>query len=62
MYRRADCVPRIKDLSDLGVLTDEAMTELSLYIQDTRNPIVRRVGLLNGHCTAVNVIWTGLVL
>ena len=62
MYQQASCLQRIKDLKDLGVLSDEAIIEVSEYLQERRNPIIRRAGILNGHCAAVNVIWTGLLL
>ena len=62
MHQQASCLQRIKDLKDLGVLSDEAILEVSEYLQERRNPIIRRAGILNGHCAAVNVIWTGLVL
>lgn len=62
MHQQASCLQRTKDLKDLGVLSDEAILEVSQYLQEKQNPIVRRVGILNGHCAAVNVIWTGLIL
>jgi hypothetical protein len=62
MHQQASCLQRIKDLKDLGVLSDEAILKVSRYLQEKQNPIVRRVGILNGHCAAANVIWTGLIL
>jgi len=58
------CMPRIKDLNKIGVLSDEAMAGLFLYLDQMRQTLPDRplARFLRGHCVAVSNVWLGLVL